>query len=86
MRKSVLVIALLLCGYAGTAQADPYRWCAEYAGGQNGGGTNCWFVTYEQCRAAISGNGGFCRVNTFYDGRPIVTPEETYGRARRGRF
>jgi hypothetical protein len=85
MRKSALTIALLLCGFAGTAQADPYRWCAQYSG--RDGATNCWFLTYEQCRAAISGNGGFCRVNNFYDGRPIVTPEETYGKARRhGRF
>ena len=52
-------------------QADPYRWCADYGG--RGGGTNCYFVTLEQCRAAISGNGGFCRQNGFYDGRPVTT-------------
>jgi peptidoglycan hydrolase-like protein with peptidoglycan-binding domain len=31
-------------------------WCAEY----NGGGRNCGFYTFEQCRAAISGIGGSC--------------------------
>ena len=65
------------------ANADPYRWCAEYSGGgRGGGGRNCWFMTWEQCRATISGIGGNCSPNPFYDGRPIVTPEDGV-RARR---
>jgi Protein of unknown function (DUF3551) len=40
----------------GTASADPYKWCAV----ESGGGTNCGFVTIEQCRATISGMGGTC--------------------------
>ena len=69
MRRAALALGLLICGsFANAAQADPYRWCAEYGGGR-GGGTNCYFVTLEQCRAAISGNGGFCRPNQFYTGR-----------------
>ena len=59
-----------------TAQADPYRWCALYGGGGQGGGRNCYFITLEQCRWAISGNGGDCVPNPFYDGRPVVTPED----------
>jgi len=47
------------CFFAvGTATADPYKWCAEYAGADSGGGTNCGFVALEQCRATISGVGG----------------------------
>ena len=53
-----------------TAHADPYRWCAVY-GGKGGGGTNCGFVTYEQCMATVSGSGGFCNVNLVYDGKPF---------------
>jgi hypothetical protein len=61
-------LAVLIGGsLTGEAKADPYRWCAEY-GGSRGGGTNCYFMTLGQCRAAISGNGGFCRPNTFYTG------------------
>ena len=73
------------CGFSGAAyQADPYRWCAEYGGGSfGGGGSNCYFMTIEQCRAAVSGVGGFCRVNAFYDGRPVVTPEDRPSRRRR---
>ena len=47
-----------------TAQAYPvYPWCANYGGR---GGTNCYFSTFAQCRAAVSGTGGYCSQNTFY--------------------
>jgi uncharacterized protein DUF3551 len=52
------------------SHADPYRWCAVYGGGSQGGGTNCGFITLEQCRATISGMGGWCQPNQFYDGQP----------------
>ena len=42
----------------GATSADPYKWCAVDS---SGGGTNCGFVTIEQCRATISGQGGFCQ-------------------------
>jgi hypothetical protein len=67
-----LLAAFLIDGGHDGAQADPYRWCAQYGGRQ---GTNCYFLNLEQCRAAISGNGGFCVPNNFYDGRPVMTPE-----------
>ena len=44
-----------------------YPWCAQY-GGSSGGGRNCGFSTIEQCRATISGMGGFCAPNPFYSG------------------
>jgi hypothetical protein len=69
MRKATLVIgALIGCAFGTEVQADPYRWCAEYGGGGRGGGTNCYFMTFGQCQAAISGVGGFCRPNPFYTG------------------
>jgi hypothetical protein len=89
MRKLILAAGLLSAGVffgATGAQADPYRWCAEYGGGRSGGGgTNCYFMTIQQCRAAISGLGGFCRQNNFYDGKPVRTPEDSY-RQRRTRY
>jgi len=50
------------------AKADPYRWCAEYTGGALGGSSNCYFLTLEQCRATVSGVGGYCSPNPFYTG------------------
>src|SRR5262245_2738268 len=53
-RRCMLTAASMLVGIA---SADPYRWCAVDS---VGGGTNCGFVTIEQCRATISGVGGSC--------------------------
>ena len=50
---------------------DPYPWCAIYSG-DAGGASNCGFLTIEQCRATVSGIGGFCEPNQFYNpARPI---------------
>jgi hypothetical protein len=56
-----------------------YPWCAQYADGggdqyargiilvfDGTGGRNCGFWTLEQCRAALSGNGGWCEPNPMY--------------------
>ena len=43
-----------------------YPWCALYSGEQGDGGTNCGFVTREQCMATISGIGGTCYENLAY--------------------
>ena len=61
-------LATSLFAAVGTANADPYKWCALYSGGREGGGTNCGFVTIEQCRATISGIGGTCTPNQLYTG------------------
>jgi hypothetical protein len=42
------------------ARADG-TWCAHYGVPH----TNCGFHSFEQCMAAISGNGGFCQPNPF---------------------
>jgi hypothetical protein len=82
MRTTLLTLAMLGAGLLCVpANADPYHWCAMYSGGR-GGSDNCYFVTIEQCRAAVSGVGGFCRVNSFYDGQPVRTPGETYSTRR----
>jgi len=48
--------------------AIEYPWCAQYSGGEMGGGRNCGFSTLAQCRATVSGIGGFCEPNLFYLG------------------
>ena len=59
------------------AKADPYRWCANYGAR---GASNCYFMTFGQCRAALAGNGGYCVLNNFYDGLPVVTPDDVLRR------
>jgi hypothetical protein len=58
----------------GLAQHDPYRWCAEMGGGDDGGMLNCYFMTREQCEATVAGVGGFCRLNQFYTGPANAGP------------
>ena len=71
--RNILVALGVICSaaIAAPAQADPYRWCAQYGGDGMGGASNCYFMTIEQCRATVSGLGGFCSPNPFYDGVPV---------------
>ena len=52
------------------ASAIEYPWCAEYSGEDGGGGRNCGFSTLAQCMATVSGIGGGCVRNLFYDAPP----------------
>ena len=45
-------------------KATVYPWCAQY--GSDYDGTNCGFVSYEQCQLTLRGNGGFCIRNPFH--------------------
>ena len=83
MRFALAIMITLIAGSVfDAAKADPYKWCALYSAGRGGGAQNCYFITLAQCQAAVSGVGGFCTPNQFYDGKPIVTPEER-GRSRK---
>jgi hypothetical protein len=65
MRKTFLALAGLLLAvllHTGSAHAQSYPWCAQYSG--DVGGQNCGFSTLQQCRATVSGIGGFCYENT----------------------
>ena len=54
---------------------DPYPWCAVYSG-DAGGASNCGFLTIEQCRATVSGIGGSCEPNQFYNPRPAARAQK----------
>jgi len=71
MRNSLaIVVTSVFCLLATAASSSAeviYPWCAQY--GTRGGARNCGFNTWEQCRAAISGNGGYCIENPFWQWR-----------------
>ncbi len=74
MRIAIGALFTLMVLFVGTpAKADPYRWCAVYGSFGGGGVESCWYLTIEQCRAAVSGIGGFCKESAWYDGRPVAT-------------
>jgi hypothetical protein len=60
------------------ARADG-TWCAQYS---NHGATNCGFYSFEQCRATVSGIGGFCMRNPFSAYGSAREPRRRYRRAR----
>ncbi len=71
MRMMLAVfIGLIVSAAAEPARADQYKWCAVMGGGQDGGMTNCYFVTVQQCRAYVIGVGGFCMPSPFDGNRP----------------
>jgi hypothetical protein len=76
---ATLLVAVAIDGAQTSAHADPYRWCAMYGAR---GATNCYFTNLDQCRAALSGMGGFCQPNNFYDGRPVFAAEDGIRRSR----
>ena len=73
MTKSIgIKLALLTVAIAASAAVPApasaevqYPWCAQYSE-RTVGATNCGFVNYRQCRAAISGAGGRCYRNPAY--------------------
>ena len=94
MRTTIIVLMTLVLATEALAQStlafphDPYRWCAVYSG-DAGGASNCGFLTIEQCRANVSGIGGFCEPNQFYNpGKPSRTlgPQAGAGAAAAGHW
>jgi len=72
-------IGLALAANAQTvtqADAAPFaRYCAQYKGGAE----NCGFYTFNQCLAALAGNGGICTLATYQgDFIRVHTPRGTY--------
>ena len=63
-----VIVLVPLTGLACPAAAIEYPWCAQYGGMSGGGGRNCGFSTLEQCMATVSGIGGDCVRNLFYEG------------------
>jgi hypothetical protein len=62
----VLGIGVVVFGIGTRAKAQNYPWSAIYSGGAVSGGTNCGFISFEQCMATARGMGSFCYRNTQY--------------------
>jgi len=55
---STVLFATAAAGAPAHAQVQDYPWCAIYA---KDGDSHCFFTSYEQCMATVSGIGGFCQ-------------------------
>lgn len=66
--SGVVVIGVGLTGTACSSARQTQPWCADIG---EPGPTDCGYVSFEQCKAAVSGVGGYCRQNPFAGtGRP----------------
>ena len=65
MRLLLLMLGISVCviGIGTRAEAQNYPWCAYYSGK---GGTNCGFISFEQCMETARGLGSNCQRNTQY--------------------
>jgi hypothetical protein len=66
--KAISLTAMILiaaAAFGARPYAQNYPWCAYYNTG-DGSGTNCGFVTREQCLVTVSGIGGYCARNNMY--------------------
>jgi hypothetical protein len=64
--SAMSVLATVVASSAHAQKYDPYPWCAVY-GGSMSGSSNCGFKTLQQCMATVSGIGGSCEPNQFYN-------------------
>jgi hypothetical protein len=81
MTIAAVTIALLASNDAARAQRyTNYPVCAVY-GGWRGGTESCAFMNFQQCYMSVSGRGGYCIANAFYEpprGRRAVKKRKHY--------
>jgi hypothetical protein len=64
---AAIATIVLVAGTSGPASARSaysYPWCAKYY--TRMGGTSCYFTSYAQCQATVSGIGGYCFQSPYY--------------------
>ena len=82
---SITLVTITLVTMMLTAtDAAAGSWCAVYSG-RKGGSENCTFSSANQCRATVSGVGGWCRPNPF-PGTAFGTGETWGSRQSRGGY
>jgi uncharacterized protein DUF3551 len=71
MRLPIFLLFLVAAALFGDIQsasaqsAYSYPWCSRYFK-RGGGGMSCYYTSYEQCMATVSGIGGYCFQSPFY--------------------
>jgi hypothetical protein len=76
--SAVIAGAAVMAGVsAGHAQsAYDYPWCAIYT--NRSGAQACYYASYAQCMATMSGIGGTCIPSPYYRGAPPAVREHHY--------
>lgn len=80
MRPSVIAAILFAVAFAGGSRdaaaqsAYDYPYCALY--GDKSGAQSCYYTSYRQCMATLSGIGGTCIESPYYRGPRPQTREQ----------
>jgi hypothetical protein len=85
MRHLLIGFAVVIAAFTldtRPASAQQYPWCL-YSGKRSGGGSNCGFVSFEQCLETLRGIGGICMRNSFYVSGPANPEPRPRHRAHR---
>jgi hypothetical protein len=61
-RAGLVLGAAIALTFAGAPTRAEAQWCASVEGG-NGGFVSCGYSSWQQCRAALSGQGGICHLD-----------------------
>ena len=70
LHASLLVAALLAAAPAAAQSAYDYPWCGVYTSNAGPGGAQaCYYTSYAQCMATMSGLG-FCTESPYYGHGP----------------
>ena len=84
-----VIVAALLGGLQSSRAQSPYSypWCSVYGGGISGGGgaMSCYYTSWEQCMATMSGLGGPCIRSPYYDAQSTQVPAHSAAKARHRR-
>ena len=64
---ALLAVAALASLNCCPVAAEIYRpWCAQYSSSNGDNGTNCGFISYDQCMMTARGAGATCVQNPWY--------------------
>ena len=71
----LLLFVLLATTQAGHAQsAYDYPWCAQYSGRDSSGALSCYYRSWGECMATMSGIGGSCVRSPYFGHGPSQQP------------
>jgi hypothetical protein len=73
---TLVVVRIALIGTSDVASAQSaysYPWCSQLPAAQSDA-TTCYFTSYQQCMATISGIGGYCYQSPYYHASAATKP------------
>jgi Protein of unknown function (DUF3551) len=90
MRTLTIALFVVAAGLLGETQlsdaqsAYSYPWCS-LGGSRGSNALSCYFTSWEQCRATMSGRGGNCVESPYYHAQPPQPPHRALVKPRHHR-